>query len=90
MADGLGGAFAGEEGVGVACCVDGIALPTFVLLACVPIVMMAVKHTITMSDKVVAYSTAVGPSSDARKRRMPENGCMFLSCELGEAVVLPT
>ena len=74
------------------CCPDGIALPTFVnvLLACVPIVMMAVKHTITISDKVVAYSTAVGPSSDARKRRMPENGCMFLSCESGEAVVLPT
>ncbi len=61
-----------------ACCADGIELAILLntLLAFVPIVVMADRHTITMSDSMTAYSIAVGPSSAARKRRMRENGCM--------------
>jgi hypothetical protein len=39
-----------------------------VLLAFVPTALMAVKHTMTMRDSITAYSTAVGPSSETRKR----------------------
>jgi hypothetical protein len=35
----------------------------------VPIELIAVKHTITIKASITAYSTAVGPSSETRKRR---------------------
>jgi hypothetical protein len=38
-------------------------------LALVPIELIAVKHTITIKASITAYSTAVGPSSQTRKRR---------------------
>jgi len=38
-------------------------------LAFVPIELIAVKHTITIKASITAYSTAVGPSSQTRKRR---------------------
>jgi hypothetical protein len=38
-------------------------------LAFVPIDVIAVKHTITIKASITAYSTAVGPSSETRKRR---------------------
>jgi hypothetical protein len=37
-------------------------------LARVPTDVIAVRHTMTISDNITAYSTAVGPSSQARKR----------------------
>jgi hypothetical protein len=37
-------------------------------LALLPIDVMAVKQTTTISDNITAYSTAVGPSSDFKKR----------------------
>ena len=39
------------------------------VLALLPMLVMAVKQTMTMSDNITAYSTAVGPSSDARNER---------------------
>ena len=39
-----------------------------VVLALVPIAVMAVKHTMMISANITAYSTAVGPSSEIRKR----------------------
>jgi len=36
--------------------------------ACLPIELMAVRHTITIRASITAYSTAVGPSSETRKR----------------------
>src|SRR6478752_5712898 len=39
-----------------------------VALALVPTARMAVKHTITINANITAYSTAVGPSSETRKR----------------------
>ena len=39
------------------------------LLACVPMDVMAVRQTATIRDSITAYSTAVGPSSEFRKRR---------------------
>ena len=74
-----GGVVLGEVVLPVVCCwPDGIKLATLlsVLLAFVPTVVMAARHTATMSDNKIPYSTAVGPSSDARKRRMRENGGM--------------
>jgi hypothetical protein len=46
-------------------------LATFVkvVLAFVPRVRMDAKHTTTISANMTAYSTAVGPSLDLRKRR---------------------
>ena len=41
---------------------------TNVELAFVPIERIAVKHTITINANITAYSTAVGPSSETRKR----------------------
>ena len=38
------------------------------VLAFEPIEVIAVKQTITMRDSITAYSTAVGPSSDVKKR----------------------
>jgi hypothetical protein len=38
------------------------------LLAFVPIEEMAVRQTITINVSITAYSTAVGPSSEARNR----------------------
>ena len=62
----------------VVCCADGIELATLlnVPLVEVPSVVTATKDTIMMSDNRTAYSTAVGPSSEARKRRIQENNCM--------------
>jgi hypothetical protein len=40
-----------------------------VALALVPIELIAVKHTMTIKASITAYSTAVGPSSETRKRR---------------------
>ena len=39
------------------------------LLALLPIVVTAVRHTTMINDSITAYSTAVGPSSEAKKRR---------------------
>src|SRR5690606_26372838 len=39
-----------------------------VALALVPIDRIAVKQTMTIKASITAYSTAVGPSSDLRKR----------------------
>src|SRR4029077_11811398 len=39
-----------------------------VLFARVPMVVMVLRHTTTISASITAYSTAVGPSSDFRKR----------------------
>jgi hypothetical protein len=39
------------------------------LLALVPMLEIALKQTSTMRDNITAYSTAVGPSSEARKQR---------------------
>jgi hypothetical protein len=51
-----------------------------VVLAFVPIDWMAVKQTTTISDSITAYSTAVGPSSAARNRRIiVANGFMAVS-----------
>lgn len=47
-----------------------------VLLADVPRDEIAVKHTTTISASITAYSTAVGPSSEARKR------CNFKASDL--------
>jgi hypothetical protein len=47
-----------------------------VLLADVPRDEMAVKHTTTMRASITAYSTAVGPSSETRKR------CNFKASDL--------
>src|SRR5262245_725206 len=43
-----------------------------VLLALVPMVPMAAKHTTTIKASITAYSTAVGPSSATTNRRMME------------------
>lgn len=40
-----------------------------VVLALDPMLPMAVKQTITIKANMTAYSTAVGPSSEARKRQ---------------------
>jgi hypothetical protein len=40
-----------------------------VVLAFVPTAVIAVKQTITIRASITAYSTAVGPSSETRKRR---------------------
>ncbi len=39
------------------------------LLAFSPIVVIAERQTQTINESITAYSTAVGPSSDTRKRR---------------------
>jgi len=39
-----------------------------VALALLPMEVIAPKHTTTMSANMTAYSTAVGPSSDFKKR----------------------
>ena len=39
------------------------------VLAFVPSVLIAVKHTIMINASITAYSTAVGPSSETRKWR---------------------
>src|SRR5678816_3646923 len=39
-----------------------------VLFARVPMVVMVLRHTTTIRASITAYSTAVGPSSDFRKR----------------------
>ena len=39
-----------------------------VLFARVPMVVIVLRHTTTISANITAYSTAVGPSSDFRKR----------------------
>lgn len=44
-------------------------------LALVPIALIAVKHTMTIKASITAYSTAVGPSSETRKR------CIFLASD---------
>jgi len=36
------------------------------LLALVPIVVIAVRHTRMINESMTAYSTAVGPSSETR------------------------
>jgi len=41
-----------------------------VLLALLPIWLMAVKHTTTIRASITAYTTAVGPSSQKRKVRI--------------------
>lgn len=41
-----------------------------VVFASVPIELIAVKQTMIIRANITAYSTAVGPSSDARKRRI--------------------
>ena len=41
-----------------------------VVLAFVPTVWMAVKQTMTIKANMTAYSTAVGPSSDAKNWRI--------------------
>lgn len=46
-----------------------------VALAEVPMELMAVRHTITIRANITAYSTAVGPSSETRKR------CTFLASD---------
>ena len=40
-----------------------------VVLVDVPTALIAVRQTITIKASMTAYSTAVGPSSDTRKRR---------------------
>jgi hypothetical protein len=40
-----------------------------VVEALLPIAVIAVKQTMMISASITAYSTAVGPSSDLRKRR---------------------
>jgi hypothetical protein len=40
------------------------------LLVLEPSELIAVKHTIMTRASITAYSTAVGPSSEARKRRI--------------------
>lgn len=49
---------------------EPIEFATFVnvALVLVPTEVMAVKHTITIRASITAYSTAVGPSSETRKR----------------------
>jgi hypothetical protein len=49
---------------------DGRVLATLlnVALVLVPTELMAVKQTITIRANITAYSTAVGPSSETRKR----------------------
>ena len=39
-----------------------------VVLAFVPTAVIAVRQTITIRASITAYSTAVGPSSETRKR----------------------
>ncbi len=82
--------FCDADGLAVCCCPDGIELPTLLnaLLAFVPSVVTAIRHGITMAVNMAAYSTAVGPSSDARKRRM--NRCIIDVAASGEAVVMGT
>jgi hypothetical protein len=46
--------------------------------ALVPIALIAAKHTITINANITAYSTAVGPASDTRKRCiLPDNGIIL-------------
>jgi len=48
------------------------------LLALLPMLVMAVKQTITIRDSITAYSTAVGPFSSARKwRALFSVGCGY-------------
>ena len=58
-----------------------------VLLALVPTVWIAVKHTMTIRASITAYSTAVGPSSHTRKRCI-FNARVFTTVQLSVAVVL--
>lgn len=51
-----------------------------VVFAFWPIAVIAAKHTITMRANITAYSTAVGPSSETRKRRtLFAKVCMYSS-----------
>ena len=54
--------------VGPVDALNGVLINSMVF-AFVPIDLIAVKHTTTISDSMTAYSTAVGPSSDLRNRR---------------------
>ena len=47
---------------------SSVAIVSNVALAFVPMDEIVVKQTITISASMTAYSTAVGPSSDVRKR----------------------
>jgi hypothetical protein len=46
---------------------SAVAMLLNVALARVPIAWIETKQTITMRASITAYSTAVGPSSDAKK-----------------------
>jgi hypothetical protein len=48
-----------------------------VLLVLEPSELIAVKHTMMTKPIITAYSTAVGPSSEARKRRIFTIDCIL-------------
>jgi hypothetical protein len=47
---------------------NSVATLSNVVFAFVPIELMAVKQTMMISANITAYSTAVGPSSETKKR----------------------
>ena len=49
---------------------SSVAIESKAELALVPTAVIAVKQTITIKANITAYSTAVGPSSDTRNRRI--------------------
>ncbi len=53
-----------------------------VALALVPIEVIAPKHTTTINASMTAYSTAVGPSSDAKKRCTLETKFFIASLQM--------
>jgi hypothetical protein len=55
-----------------------LAILLNVLLVFEPTELIAAKHTMMIKASMTAYSTAVGPSSEARKRRIPSSSFMFL------------
>ena len=49
---------------------SSVAIESKAELALVPTAVIAVKQTMTIKANITAYSTAVGPSSDTRNRRI--------------------